>query len=91
MLSPKALANTFAILDFILHSIFHVWVVIHPGSYEYLMHIFVAGLTVRVEPTFDLSMPHLILGTLLETSAFWIVGFVGATLYNKLAQKENQK
>lgn len=84
MLNPFALANTFAITDLVLHPLFHAWVAIHPDSYEYLMRVFVAGLQVNVEPSFDLSFPHLVFGTFLEASAFWVLGYLGASLYNKL-------
>jgi len=85
-LNPVALANTFAILDLVGHPLIHAWVAIHPDSYEYLMHVFVAGLTVNVDPSFDLSFIHLVVGTLLEAGTFWLMGYVGASLYNKLSK-----
>lgn len=87
MLNPLALANTFAIIDLVLHPLFHAWAAIHPDSYEYLVHLFVAGLTVSVEPAFDLSVPHLIVGTLLEAGIFWLFGYLGASVYNKLSNR----
>jgi hypothetical protein len=86
MLNPLALANTLAIVDLVLHPLFHAWVAIHPSSYEYLMHVFVAGLQVNVDPSFDLAFPHLVVGTFLEAGAFWILGYLGASLYNKLSK-----
>lgn len=81
-----ALANTFGILDLVLHSLFHLWVFISPSSYEYLMQIFVAGLHLQVDKTFDLSPVNLLLSTTLEALGFWLLGFIGASLYNKLAK-----
>ena len=86
MIKPIALANTFAILDLIGHPLIHLWVAINPQSYEYLMQIFVAGLHLKVDQSFELSPANLVLSTFLEASLFWIVGFVGANLYNKLAK-----
>lgn len=85
-IKPIPLANTFAILDLIGHPIIHLWVAIDPQSYEYLMHIFVAGLRLRVDQAFELSPFNLLLSTVLEASLFWIIGFIGANLYNKLAK-----
>ena len=86
-LNALALANTFAIIDLVLHPLFHIWVGINPESYEKLMHLFVAGLDVHVEPH-ESSLGHIFIGTLLEATIFWALGFVGATLYNKLASKD---
>lgn len=44
-----ALANTFAIIDLILHPLFHLWGWFLPRSYETFMHEFVIGLTLRVD------------------------------------------
>jgi len=85
-LNPHALANTFAILDLIGHPLIHLWVAIHPASYEYLMQIFVAGLHLQVDQAFELSLGNLLLSTVLEAGIFWILGYVGASLYNKLSK-----
>lgn len=82
-LNVLALANTFAIIDLVLHPLFHLWVSISPESYEKAMNLFVAGLQLRVTE-FDSSLGYIILGAILEASAFWLLGFVGASLYNKL-------
>ena len=79
-----ALANTFAIIDLILHPLFHVWIAIHPDSYELVMNLFVAGLHLEVTH-FDSSLEHIILGTIIEATVFWILGFVGASIYNRLS------
>jgi hypothetical protein len=79
-----ALANTFALIDIVLHPLFHIWVAIHPQSYEWLMHLFVAGLDVHVEE-FDTSLGHVLLGTVVEASIFWTLGVTVAFLYNKLS------
>jgi len=80
-----ALANTFAIIDIILHSLFRVWIWVSPTSYENAMNLFVAGLQVKVTE-FDLSLTHTIFSTLLEAAAFWLVGAAVALIYNKLAK-----
>ena len=77
------LANTFAIIDLILHPIFHVWVAVSPSSYEWLMSLFVAGLKVEVTP-FDTNVLHVILGTIVEAGVFWLLGAIVALVYNRL-------
>jgi hypothetical protein len=85
-LQPVALATTFGLIDLILHPLFHLWVAISPESYEHLMQLFVAGLRLKVDQAVELSPGNLILSTVLEASVFWLLGFIGATLYNKLAK-----
>lgn len=80
-----ALANTLAIIDLILHPLFHFWIWISPQSYEWLMHVFVAGLQLRVTE-FDSSFSHLLLGTIVEAAAFWILGAAIALIYNRLTK-----
>lgn len=84
-LNVIALANTFAIIDLILHPLFHLWISVAPRSYEWAMHLFVAGLQVQVTD-FDSSLAHIGLGTIVEASAFWILGASVALMYNKLAK-----
>jgi len=80
-----ALANTFAVIDVVLHPLFHLWVGINPSSYEKLMNLFVAGLHLEVTH-FDTSISHILLGTLLEASIFWIFGAIVALIYNKFSR-----
>ena len=80
-----ALANTFAIIDLILHPLFHIWVSVHPQSYEWLMHLLVAGLEVKIT-AIDTSLQHIILGTVIEASVFWLLGAGVALIYNKLTK-----
>lgn len=87
MIKPIALANTLTILDLILHPFFHIWAAISPESLTYIMHIFVVGLELNIDPEFDFSLFNLIVGTILEASTIWILGFVGAKLYNSLSTK----
>ena len=42
-LNRLALANTFGVIDLVLHPLFHLWISIAPESYERLMNLFVAG------------------------------------------------
>ena len=80
-----ALANTFAIIDIVLHPLFHLWVGLSPQSYERIMNLFVAGLQLKVT-TFDTSFTHIVLGTVLEASVFWLLGALVALVYNRLAK-----
>ncbi|OGZ70109.1 MAG: hypothetical protein A2904_00440 [Candidatus Staskawiczbacteria bacterium RIFCSPLOWO2_01_FULL_33_9] len=85
MFKVIAFANTFAIIDLILHPFFHLWVLIAPRSFEWVMHLFVAGLNLQVTD-FDTSLTHIALGTVIEASAFWILGFSFALIYNRLSK-----
>ena len=80
-----ALANTFVIIDIILHSLFRIWIWILPSSYERAMNLFVAGLQIEVT-SFDLNLSHIIFGTILEAAVFWVFGAAVALLYNKLSR-----
>jgi len=80
-----ALANTFAIIDIILHPIFHIWVYFAPKSYENIMNLFVAGLNLQVTQ-FDISLSHIIFGTVIEAGVFWVLGVTAGLLYNKLSK-----
>ena len=83
--SVIGLANTFAIIDLIFHPLFHLWISIAPHSYEWAMNLFVAGLHLQVTD-FDSSLSHIALGTIVEASAFWVLGAMIALIYNKLAK-----
>lgn len=78
-------ANTLAIIDIILHPIFHVWVAVAPDSYEWVMNLFVAGLKLEVTG-FDTSLSHILLGTVVEASVFWLLGASIALIYNKVSR-----
>ena len=84
-LNTLAFANTVAIIDLVLHPAFHFWVSVAPESYEWIMNLFVAGLHFKVT-TFDSNPVHIFLGTVIEASAFWLLGATIATVYNKLAR-----
>lgn len=84
-LNALAIANTFAIIDLVLHPLFHLWVSVSPESYEKIMSLFVAGLRLQVTE-FDTSIEHIILGTILEAATFWLLVFCGASLYNRLSR-----
>ena len=81
-LNAIALANTLAIIDLILHPLFHFWVYFSPESYEWLMNIFVAGLQLNVT-SFDSDVSHVIVGTIIEAGVFWVLGYAVASIYNK--------
>ena len=80
-----AFANTFAIIDLILHPLFHLWISVAPRSYEWAMNLFVAGLHLQVTD-FDSSFIHIALGTIAEASAFWILGASVALIYNWISR-----
>lgn len=84
-----ALANTFAILDLILHPLYRLWIVVSPETYESAMHLFVAGLHLDVEPTFDLNWGNFIASTLLEAAALWVLGAFIGTVYNRLSGRRS--
>lgn len=85
MIKVIAFANTFAIIDLILHPLFHLWIVVVPRSYEWTMNLFVAGLHLQVTD-FDSNFVHVILGTIVEASVFWILGASFALIYNRLSK-----
>lgn len=80
-----AFANTLAIIDLVLHPLFHIWVAVAPGSYEWVMNLFVAGLKLEVT-AFDTSPWHIFGGTIIEAGAFWLLGASIALIYNKFAK-----
>ena len=80
-----AFANTLAVIDLILHPLFHLWVSVAPRSYEWAMHLFVAGLKLEVT-NFDSSFTHIALGTIVEASAFWVLGASIALIYNWMSK-----
>lgn len=77
-----AFANTFAVIDLILHPFFHLWVYFSPRSYEWVMNVFVAGLQLEVT-SFDSSLSNIILGTFVEAGIFWLLGYSVASIYNR--------
>lgn len=84
MLNVTAFANTLAIIDIILHIFFHAWISLAPRWYEWVMHLFVAGLQLRITEL-DSNVIHIILGTVIEASTFWILGASIALIYNRLS------
>ena len=69
MLKVIAFANTFAVIDLILHPLFHLWISVAPRSYEGVMNLLVAGVHLQVTE-FDTNFIHIVVGTILEASAF---------------------
>lgn len=88
-LNTVAFANTFAIIDIILHPLFHLWIWLAPRSYEWTMNLFVAGLHLEVT-SFDLSIKHIVVGTVVEATAFWVLGAAVALVYNTLADRTHK-
>ena len=85
MFKVIAFANTLAIIDLILHLLFHLWILVAPRSYELAMNLFVAGLQLQVT-NFDSSLVHIALGTVVEASAFWLLGASIALIYNWMSK-----
>lgn len=79
-----ALANTVALIDFILHPLFHLWMYIDPQAYEWAMNLFVGGLHLQVTE-FDYNTHNILLGTFVEPMVFWLLGASVAFLYNKFS------
>ena len=85
MIKVTAFANTFAIIDLILHPLFHLWISVAPRSYEWAMNLFVAGLHLQVTD-FDSNFIHIGLGTIVEASVFWLLATSFALIYNRLSK-----
>jgi len=77
-----ALANTFAIIDLVLHPLFHIWGWYFPRSYEMAMHEFVIGLDLHVTESFT---PTFFIYWILEAITFWSLAYIGSKLYNRLS------
>jgi len=84
-LNSYALANTFALIDLVLHPLFHIWGWIFPSSYEKLMSQFVIGLTLNVQESFS---PSFFVSWILEVVIFWSFGYIVAVVYNKLLKND---
>ncbi|HCR80875.1 MAG TPA: hypothetical protein DIV47_00100 [Candidatus Pacebacteria bacterium] len=80
-INSLALANTFALIDLVLHPLFHLWGWLAPQSYEMVMSEFVIGWQLRVTEQFT---PKFFVFWFLEVLVFWFLGYVGAELYNRL-------
>lgn len=80
-----ALAHTIATVDLVLHPLFHLWVYLAPQTYVQVMNMFVAGLQLQIS-SIDTSLTHVLLGTIAEATALWILGYGFASLYNRLAK-----
>lgn len=78
-----AMGNTLAIASAVLHPLFHLWGWYAPRSYEMLFSEFVIGLQLKVEESF---YPHFFFFYIVEIIILWFVGFVTASLYNRLAK-----
>lgn len=81
-IDPLALAKTFAIIDLVLHPLFHLWGWYLPRSYEMAMHEFVIGLDLNVAESFT---PMFFIYWILEAIVFWSLGYIGGRLYNRLS------
>ena len=81
-----ALANTFAIIDILLHLLFRIWILLSPRSYEFMMKFFVAGWEVNVQTGFYLNLVNILLSAITEAAVFWLLGASVALLYNKLSK-----
>lgn len=89
-INTVALANAAAIIDFILHPLFHAWGWLAPASYERVMRGFVIGLQVKVDAR-DRFGADFFLYWFAEVAAFWILGAAVALLYNRLAKKAPER
>lgn len=78
-----AFANTLAIIDMVLHPLFHIWGWFFPKLYEAVMSEFVIGLSLNVSKQFE---PTFFVFWIFEAVSFWILGYAIAYMYNKLAK-----
>ena len=82
-LNVIAFANTFGIIDLILHPLFHIWGWFWPRSYEAAIHEFVIGWELHVNESFT---PTFFIFWILEAVVFWLLGASVAFLYNKFSK-----
>lgn len=85
-----ALANTFGLIDFVLHPFFHGWGWLAPESYERVMRGFVIGLDINVDAR-DRFGPDFFFYWFLEVATFWILGAAVAVLYNRMARANTMR
>jgi hypothetical protein len=81
-LNVLAFANTFGIIDLVLHLLFHLWGWFSPETYEMAMGEFVIGLHLEVTEHFT---PMFFVFWLVEAAVMWLFGATISTLYNKLS------
>lgn len=78
-----ALANTFAIIDLVLHPLFHLWGWFFPRSLEIAMNEFVIGLSLHITEQFT---PEFLASWIIEAAIFWMLGAAIGIIYNKLSK-----
>jgi len=85
-LNAYAMGNTLGLIVLILHPLFHLWTFLSPESYQFIVRMFFPGFIVTITP-FDFSTTIILFATILKSAVFWLLGFIGALLYNKFAAK----
>lgn len=77
-----ALANAFAVVDIIVHSIASLWMSQSSESFLFILRYFVDGLKLEADPSLHMSYFDYFLGTLIEGAFFWVLGASLAICYN---------
>lgn len=77
-----ALANAFAFVDIVIHSIAVLWMSQSSESFLFILRYFVEGLKLEPDPSFHLTTFDYFFGTVLEGVFFWILGAFLALSYN---------
>lgn len=85
-LNVIALANTVAVVDMVLHLVFHLWGWRAPRSYERSMAEFALGFQVKVKQGVG---PRFFVFWAIEITSFWVFGAVIALLYNAFSRSRS--
>lgn len=83
------MGNAMGLFVFILHPFFHIWTAFHPSSYVYMLKLFVPGINPVITP-FDYSLQNSIIATFTKAFAFWLLGFIIASIYNQFLRNKNK-
>ena len=86
-----ALANTFAVVDIVIHSIAVFWMSQSPESFLFILRYFVEGLKLETDPSVHLTISDYFFGTALEGAFFWVLGASLAICYNFFLRKCSKK
>jgi hypothetical protein len=78
-----ALANSIAVVDTVLHLLFHLWGWWAPQSYENSMAEFALGFPVKIQHGFGTSF---FVFWAIEVAFFWLLGATIALLYNTFSR-----
>lgn len=86
-----AMANTFAVVDIVIHSIAVFWMSKSPESFLFILRYFVEGLKLEADPSVHMTVFDYFFGTALEGAFFWVLGAFLAICYNFFLLKCQKK